>query len=286
MKQALRAETKSERESRERRRLVFDAGADRYDATRRGYTEALVSRLVETAGLSGGSRVLEIGCGTGQLTRQLVSLGLVITAVDPSPSMIATAARHFDPGAVEFVTTTFEDYDPGDRSQLIASATAFHWVDPAVGWSKCARLLRPGGWLALLSTGEQYDEPVRSQLRELYIGNTVGPATWAAPPSEEEQARKDGSSDISERWSGKPSACPGLFGPAVAWRESSRRRVSPEFVLDLELTRATTLSYEPAKRDAFVRDLRMILEPLRTVELTQVSRLIMAPVVTRQQGSP
>jgi ubiquinone/menaquinone biosynthesis C-methylase UbiE len=280
MNQGVRAETQSERESRERRRLVFDAGAERYDATRRGYPESLVSRIIETSGLSGGSRVLEIGCGTGQLTRQLDDLGFVITALDPSPSMIATAARHFESGTVEFLTTTFEDYEAGDdRFQLIVSATAFHWVDPAVGWVKCAGLLQPGGWLALLSTGERYDEPVRSQLRELYIRNTDGPTTWADPPSSEAQARKDGSNDISERWSGNPSTSQGLFGPAAAWRESSRRRVSSKFVVDLELTRATTLSYEPGKRDAFVQDLRVILEPFTMVELTQVSRLIMAPVL-------
>jgi ubiquinone/menaquinone biosynthesis C-methylase UbiE len=279
----VRVENQSEHASRERRRIVFDAAADRYEATRSGYPEALVSRLVETSGLSVGSRVLEIGCGTGQLTRQLVGLGAVMTALDPGPSMIATAKRHSDLSGVKFVVTTFEDYRAGDdRFQLIASATAFHWVDPTIGWAKCAELLRPGGWLALLSTGEEYNDPVRSELRDLYVRNTVGPATWADPPSEEEQARMDGSDDICERWSGKPSASPGLFGSALAWRESSRRRVSSEFVVDLELTRATTLSYEPSKREAFVRDLRAILSAFPSVELTQVSRLVMAPVSGRR----
>jgi 2-polyprenyl-3-methyl-5-hydroxy-6-metoxy-1,4-benzoquinol methylase len=99
----VRVENQSERASRERRRIVFDAAADRYEATRSGYPEALVSRFVETSGLSVGSRVLEIGCGTGQLTRQLVGLGAAMTALDPGPSMIATAKRHSDLSGVKTV---------------------------------------------------------------------------------------------------------------------------------------------------------------------------------------
>jgi SAM-dependent methyltransferase len=47
-----------------------------------------------------------------------------------------------------------------DLYDLVVSATALHWIDPDVGWAEAARLLRPGGWLAVLGTKEVYDEPV------------------------------------------------------------------------------------------------------------------------------
>jgi ubiquinone/menaquinone biosynthesis C-methylase UbiE len=272
------AETEKERELRERRRAGFEQAAERYDATRSGYPEELVSRVVANARLSLGSRVLEIGCGTGQLTRALVGCGADFLAIDPAPSMIAVARRRLSSNAVEFRRTTFEDFEaPEAAFDLIVSATAFHWVDPGIAWAKSARLLRSGGWLALLSTGEEYDEPVGQKVLELYLRNSSGPATWAEKPSEEEAARQEQSLDIGERWSGKPCPERGLFGPAESMRHSSRRNMPGDSVVDLELTRATSLSWDLSKREVFIRDLREILRSCTAgVELTQVSDLVMA----------
>jgi ubiquinone/menaquinone biosynthesis C-methylase UbiE len=180
------AETEKERALRERKRAGFEHAAERYDATRSGYPEELVSRVVAKARLGLGRRVLEIGCGTGQLTRALVGCGADLIAIDPAPSMIAVAQQRLSSNAVEFRMTTFEDFEaPEAAFDLIVSATAFHWVDPGIAWAKSARLLRPGGWLALLSTGEKYDEPVGQKVFELYLRNSSGPATWAEKPSEE-----------------------------------------------------------------------------------------------------
>jgi ubiquinone/menaquinone biosynthesis C-methylase UbiE len=62
-------ETDDERAVRERKRFAFDQAAERYDATRSGYPAQVVSFMVRTAGAAAGSRALEIGCGTGQLTQ-------------------------------------------------------------------------------------------------------------------------------------------------------------------------------------------------------------------------
>ena len=131
---------------------VFDAVAEAYDAVRPGYPAELIDRACAIGALEEGSRVLEIGCGTGKLTEALVERGLLVDAVDPGPKMIELARRrtgHSD--AVAFQVGRFEDISLPERAfDAVFSATAFHWVDPDVGWAKAARALRPGGMLALL----------------------------------------------------------------------------------------------------------------------------------------
>jgi len=136
---------------------VFDELADEYDRTRPLYPDALVDRACEVAGLGSGDPVLEIGCGTGQLTRSLVARGLRVTAVEPGGNLIRLAGQNLadsgsGSGSVEFVNARFEDAAlPGGYFRAAFSASALHWVDPAVGWRKIADVLTVGGTLALLS---------------------------------------------------------------------------------------------------------------------------------------
>jgi ubiquinone/menaquinone biosynthesis C-methylase UbiE len=132
---------------------VFDEVADEYDRTRPMYPDALVDRACEVAGLGYGDPVLEIGCGTGQLTRSLVARGLRVTAVEPGGNLIRLAEQNLEStGAVAFVNARFEDAAlPRGYFRAVFSASALHWVDPAVGWRKIAGVLAAGGTLALLS---------------------------------------------------------------------------------------------------------------------------------------
>jgi SAM-dependent methyltransferase len=140
---------------------VFDEVADEYDRTRPMYPDALVDRACEVAGLGYGDPVLEIGCGTGQLTRSLVARGLRVMAVEPGGNLIRLAGQNLagtgsgtgsGSGSVELVNARFEDAAlPCGYFRAVFSASALHWVDPAVGWRKIAGALAPGGTLALLS---------------------------------------------------------------------------------------------------------------------------------------
>jgi SAM-dependent methyltransferase len=130
---------------------VFDTVAAEYDHSRPTYPDELVARACEAAGLTAGDRVLEIGCGTGQLTRSLVARGLHVTAVEPGANLIELAREAIDgPCTVEFVNRRFEDVSPGGAFAAAFSASAFHWIDPDVSWRKAARSLRPGGIFALI----------------------------------------------------------------------------------------------------------------------------------------
>ena len=131
---------------------VFDEIAAEYDRHRPAYPDELIDQACQVAGIGSGDRVLEVGCGTGQLTRALLARGLHVTAVEPGQNLIALARRNLDgAGAVELVNARFEDAPlPREQFQAVFSASAFHWVDPEVSWQKAADVLVPGGTLALV----------------------------------------------------------------------------------------------------------------------------------------
>jgi SAM-dependent methyltransferase len=134
----------------QRLRTTFDEDAERYHRRRPGYPPPLFDDLA-AAGAGPGARVLEIGCGTGQATVSLVERGYRVLAVELGPAM-ADYARRLLPD-VEVVTGAFEEWPlPDEPFDVVFSATAFHWIDPAVRVAKAAQALRPGGLLATVAT--------------------------------------------------------------------------------------------------------------------------------------
>ncbi|MCX4767516.1 class I SAM-dependent methyltransferase [Streptomyces sp. NBC_01275] len=135
-------------------RDTFDAVAERYDRVRPRYPPSLVEQLTRSAELGPDSRVLEIGPGTGQLTRPLARSGCRLTAVELGPSMAAVARRNLAAfPQVDVVVADFERWElPAEPFDLVTSATAVHWIDPALRVTKTADALRPGGLLGLVTT--------------------------------------------------------------------------------------------------------------------------------------
>jgi ubiquinone/menaquinone biosynthesis C-methylase UbiE len=146
-------------ELRRRYAQVFDDVAEEYDRERRGYPEQLIDAACERGGLSAGDAVVEVGSGTGLLTAGLLARGLRVEAVDPGANMIRLARRRVgSEAAVRFHHGRFEDVAlPQGAFGAVFSATAFHWIDPEVGWARAAGLLAPGGTLALLQHCDVWD---------------------------------------------------------------------------------------------------------------------------------
>ena len=138
----------------ERLRSTFDQAAELYDRVRPRYPPALFDDLAALTGIGPGSRVLEIGPGTGQATIPLAERGCQVVAVELGAHLAAAARRNLARfPAVEVVTAPFEDWPlPAEPFDLVLAATAFHWIDPAVRVAKAADALRPGGWLATIAT--------------------------------------------------------------------------------------------------------------------------------------
>jgi SAM-dependent methyltransferase len=132
---------------------VFNDVAEEYDRHRPSYPDTLIDRAREVGGLGPGARVLEIGCGTGQLTRSLLARGLRVTALEPGERLIARARDQLgNAGEVEFVNRRLEEAPLRHAHYAAAfSGSAIHWADPDVSWRKIAEALVDGGTLALVS---------------------------------------------------------------------------------------------------------------------------------------
>jgi SAM-dependent methyltransferase len=130
---------------------VFDEIAEDYDRHRPSYPDGLVDRACEDIGP--GATVLEIGCGTGQLTRSMLTRGLRVTALEPGRQLIARARERLTGvGDLQLVNARFEDaLLPRADYSAVFSASAIHWADPDLSWRKAADALLDGGRLALIS---------------------------------------------------------------------------------------------------------------------------------------
>ncbi|AWS44314.1 trans-aconitate 2-methyltransferase [Streptosporangium sp. 'caverna'] len=139
---------------RERLRASFTEDAELYDQARPGYPPELFDDLAELTGIGPGCRVLEVGPGTGQATVPLAERGCHIVAVELGAEMAALARRNLARfPSVQVVTAAFEDWPPpAEPFDVVVSATAFHWIDPAVRMVRAADSLRAGGALATIAT--------------------------------------------------------------------------------------------------------------------------------------
>lgn len=137
----------------DRRKESFNEVADLYDRHRPGYPEKVVAALTRSADIVPGRQVLEIGCGTGQISVPLAKAGAHLTAIELGPALAAIARRNLAPyPSVRVEVAAFEDWPvPTATYDAVVCANAFHWLDPEVRYAKAARALRPGGMLAILS---------------------------------------------------------------------------------------------------------------------------------------
>jgi len=135
-----------------RRRESFDAVADYYNVYRSPYPQQVVETVIAVSNLHHGSRVLEIGCGTGQLSVPLAQHGIDLLALELGSHLAAHARRNLKrfPN-VHVEVSSFEAWPlPSQQFNAVVSASAFHWLDPAVRFSKSAQALHPGGFLTIL----------------------------------------------------------------------------------------------------------------------------------------
>jgi cyclopropane fatty-acyl-phospholipid synthase-like methyltransferase len=164
---------------------VFNEIAIDYDRHRPGYPDKLIEYACEIAELEIGDKVLELGCGSGQLTRSLVARGFHVTALEPGKQLIALAEQNAKgPGIAEFVNAKFEDAVlPKSHYKAVFSASAFHWIDPDVSWQKTAELLIPGGVFALISYFGLSEQSTSSDLELLLAAlKKVSPKIAASWP--------------------------------------------------------------------------------------------------------
>jgi SAM-dependent methyltransferase len=130
---------------RRRQASSFGAAAAAYERGRPPYPAEAVDWLLP----EGATRVLDLGAGTGKLTRQLLDRGLDVTAVEPSEGMREQLA-HAVPGVPVHAGSAEEIPLPDHSVDAVLVAQAWHWVDRSRAVPEVARVLVPGGRLGLV----------------------------------------------------------------------------------------------------------------------------------------
>jgi SAM-dependent methyltransferase len=151
----------------------FEAVAADYERSRPEYPEEALRWVAEQLGLEGRARVLDVGAGTGKLTRGLVAFGYEVVAVEPGGPMLeqlqkAVPQAQVLEGPAEAIALPDADVDAAFAAQ------AFHWFDRERAVPELHRVIRPGGGLALLWNWWDDRDPLQHELAELigYAGHS------------------------------------------------------------------------------------------------------------------
>jgi SAM-dependent methyltransferase len=195
--------------------------ADSYERGRPGYPDEAVRWLVGDEPCD----VVDLGAGTGKLTRSLVALGHRVTAIEPLPEMLehipATA-----PGASAILGNAEVIPLPDGFADVVTVAQAFHWFDHSAALPEVARVLRSEGRLAMVWNIRDDAEPWVADL-----STTLGPESIAAG---------DVNAPIDES---------GLFGPVETATFRFTQVLDRETMLDLVVSRSYCAKLPPAERE-------------------------------------
>jgi SAM-dependent methyltransferase len=226
-------------------RASFDAVASLYDEVRPGYPDVIIDAIVELSGLPAEGRILEIGCGTGQITRPLARRGYAILALELGLALAALAAEHLRPyPQVHILPLAFEDWpvEPG-AFDLVLSAQAFHWIDPAFGLAKASEALNSHGAIALVWHLD------RSEHTDFY--QATRPLYERFLPSDAQRSHVDTLEQQAMRYQvalGQSHAFAGLTTIRHPWQ---RQYTGPQFLKLLQTFSNHQALPEPAKTQFF-----------------------------------
>jgi SAM-dependent methyltransferase len=129
----------------------FNSLANDYAKFRTSYSDALFDAILAYAMVPAGGRVLDLACGTGLGLLPYARRGFSVLGVDVAPAMMEQARQTLPPDArVEFRLGRAEQLPVEDAGiDLVSCAQAFHWFEPRAAFAECARVLVPGGALAI-----------------------------------------------------------------------------------------------------------------------------------------
>jgi len=182
---------------RAERAASFARVADAYERARPGYpADAVLWLAGETP-----CDVVDLGAGTGKLTRSLAALGHHVVAVEPLAKML-DQLRAAVPGVTGVVGSAESMPLPEASVDVVACAQAFHWFDQEPAVVEIARVLRPGGRIALVWNVRDERVPWVSELSDAMVGRTgvdrgaAGPIERSGLFGEVERARFEHTQDV------------------------------------------------------------------------------------------
>ena len=209
------------RDERRGRATSFASVADAYERARPEYPATAVRWLAGDE----PADVIDLGAGTGKLTRGLAALGHRVTAVEPLGEMLEYLRRALP--EVQAVEGSAERIPlPGASADVVVCAQAFHWFDQQAALTEIGRVLRPGGRVALVWNTRDDRVPWTAMLSE-----TIGSETVAATDGEE------------------PIVASGLFGPVEQATFSFVQRLGRKELFDLVRSRSYCAVMASTERD-------------------------------------
>lgn len=199
---------------------AFAEVAEAYERGRPGYPDEAVRWLVGDEPRD----VVDLGAGTGKLTRALVAHGHRVTAIEPLPQMLEQLARNA-PGAFGMLGSAEVIPLPDASADVVVSAQAFHWFDHAVALPEIARVLRPSGRVALVWNVRDDADPWTARLSGIIGAESI--------EDEDVVPAIDAS---------------GLFGPVERARFAHEQALDREELLALVVSRSSVAKLAPAER--------------------------------------
>ena len=144
----------------------FESVAAEYERHRPDYPAEAVRWAADQIGLEDGARILDVGAGTGKLTRGLVALGFDVVALEPGAPMLRQL-RAVVPEAETHEGSAESIPLPGASVDAAFAGQAFHWFDREHAVPELHRVIRPGGGLALLWNWWDERDPLQQELGPL-----------------------------------------------------------------------------------------------------------------------
>lgn len=243
---------------RQRLKTTFDSAAKLYHDARPDYPEELYDALIELTAITRDD-IVEIGAGTGKATLPLARRGYRITCVELGTALAAEATRNLAgfPG-VRVVNADAEKWARGSHAGtfgMMFAATAWHWLDPDQRYPMAARLLRPGGHLALWGAWHVVPDggdPFFGEIQDVYdeIGESMpSDAVFHTP-----RTLPDSRAEIEAS---------GLFGDVVIRRFDWEIRYTADDYIRLLDTFSGHIAMEQWKRDRLYGEIRRRLAQRR-----------------------
>ena len=148
----------------------FDRMSEYYDKFRPDYPQEIIDSIVSQANLSKGSRILEIGAGSGKATTRFVDYDFEMLCLEPGTNLVKKANERFKGTNILFTKARFEEYDlPNEYFDAVISGQAFHWIPKPLGYELCHKTLKSNGYFMPFWNIEMIDEtPLDRELLQLF----------------------------------------------------------------------------------------------------------------------
>lgn len=235
--------TTAEEQEKYRQAGSFGVAADTYERGRPPYPPDAVAWLVPEHART----VVDLGAGTGKLTRALRAPGREVVAVEPSAGMREQFSQVL-PG-LRVLEGTGESIPLPDASvDALVCAQAWHWVDPERAVPEAARVLRPGGRLSLVWNRRDVSVPWVAELDRIL-------RDYAAAPTEDRQVERVNAP----------------FGPVERQDFRWSHPMTVAEIMDMVASRSYVITLEPATREELLARVRALVDARRPVEMPYVT---------------